>query len=69
MFFFFTSDKYNDHIIIDVDFSDVSGSMENLMDETQEKLGSLFGKVEQKANDLNPASKDNLNDSTSTIPE
>lgn len=42
--------------------------MENLMDETQEKLGSLFGKVEQKADDLNPASKD-LNDSTSTIPE
>lgn len=39
------------------------------MDETQEKLGSLFGKLEQKSDDLKPAVKDNLNDSTSTIPE
>lgn len=39
------------------------------MDETQEKLGSLFGKVEQTAEDVENTAKDVVNDSTSTMPE
>lgn len=47
---------------------DVTGSMENLMDETQEKLGSLFGKVEQKAEDVEQTVENEVHDST-TMPE
>jgi hypothetical protein len=43
--------------------------MENLMDDTQEKLGSLFGKVEKKADDVEEEVKDKVNDVTSAMPE
>lgn len=39
------------------------------MDETQEKLGSFFGKAEQKAEDAEQQVDDALNDTTSTVPE
>lgn len=55
-------------IIINIHFSDVTGSMENLMDGTQEKLGSLFGKAEQKAEDAEQTVEDKIHDST-TMPE
>lgn len=44
--------------------SDVTGSMENLMDETQEKLSSFFGKAEENAEDAEKTIKDKMNDST-----
>lgn len=52
-----------------VELSDVTGSMENLMDETQEKLGSLFGKAEKKVEDAEQQIDDVINDSASTMPE
>lgn len=39
------------------------------MDETQEKIGSFFGKAEQKAEDAEQQVADTLNDTTSTMPE
>lgn len=39
------------------------------MDETHEKLSSLFGKVEQKTEDAENAVEDVVNDSTSAMPE
>lgn len=55
--------------IINFKLSDVTGSMENLMDETHEKLSSLFGKVGQKTEDAENAVEDVVNDSTSAMPE
>lgn len=52
-----------------VELSDVTGSMENLMGETQEKLGSLFGKAEKKVEDTEQQIDDAINDSASTMPE
>ncbi|KAL5242977.1 hypothetical protein ACI65C_010387 [Semiaphis heraclei] len=48
---------------------DVGGSMENLMDETQEKFSSLFGKAEQQVEDVEKSVDDKVNDFTSTMPE
>lgn len=39
------------------------------MDDTQEKLGSLFGKVEQKADDIQEKVETKVNDVTSDMPE
>lgn len=39
------------------------------MDETHEKLSSLFGKVERKTEDAENVVEDIVNDSTSTMPE
>lgn len=39
------------------------------MGDTQEKLGSLFGKVEQKAEDVKETIENNVNDTASIIPE
>lgn len=39
------------------------------MDETQEKLGSLFGKVEQKTDDIEEEVEDKVKDVTSYMPE
>lgn len=52
--------------------SGVTGSMENLMDETQEKLSSLFGKTEEKVEDIEKKLEDKTNEvknSTSIVPE
>ncbi|XP_060868026.1 rho GTPase-activating protein gacV-like [Metopolophium dirhodum] len=48
---------------------DVGGSMENLMDETQEKFSSIFGKAEKQVNDVEKSVEDKVNDFTSTMPE
>jgi len=39
------------------------------MDETQEKLGSFFGKVEHKAEDVKETVENNVNDTTLVISE
>lgn len=39
------------------------------MDETHEKLSSIFGKVEQKSENVENAIEDAVNDSTSAMPE
>jgi len=43
--------------------------MDNLMDETQEKLSSFFGKVEQKTENVKETVENNVNDTTSVISE
>ncbi|XP_025197206.1 uncharacterized protein LOC112595988 [Melanaphis sacchari] len=48
---------------------DVGESMENLMDETQEKFSSLFGKAEQQAEDVEKSVEEKVNDVTSAMPE
>ncbi|KAE9523329.1 hypothetical protein AGLY_016277 [Aphis glycines] len=48
---------------------DVGGSMENLMDETQEKFSSLFGKAEQQVEDVEKSVEEKVNDVTSNMPE
>ncbi|XP_060835293.1 neurofilament medium polypeptide-like [Rhopalosiphum padi] len=48
---------------------DVGGSMENLVDETQEKFSSLFGKAEQQVEDVEKSVEEKVNDVTSTMPE
>ncbi|XP_001946990.1 rho GTPase-activating protein gacV [Acyrthosiphon pisum] len=48
---------------------DVGGSMENLMDETQEKFSSIFGKAEKQVDDVEKSVEDKVNDFTSTMPE
>lgn len=48
---------------------DVGGSMENLMDETQEKFSSLFGKADQQVEDVEKSVEDKVNKITSTMPE
>jgi len=39
------------------------------MDETQEKIGSFFGKAEQKVEDAEQQVDDALSNTTSTVPE
>lgn len=48
---------------------DVTGSMENLMDETHEKIGSMFGKAEQHVESAEKTVEDKVKDITSTMPE
>ncbi|KAL4131210.1 hypothetical protein QTP88_008551 [Uroleucon formosanum] len=48
---------------------DVGGSMENLMDETQEKFSSMFGKAEEKVEGVEKSVEDKVNNFTSTMPE
>jgi len=43
--------------------------MENLMDETQEKFSSLFGKAEQQVEDVEKSVEEKVNDVTSNMPE
>jgi len=43
--------------------------MENLMDETQEKFSSMFGKAEQQVEDVEKSVKNKANDFSSTMPE
>jgi len=43
--------------------------MENLMDETQEKFSSIFGKAEKQVDDVEKSVEDKVNNFTSTMPE
>lgn len=56
-------------LILRLTVLDVGGSMENLMDETQEKFSSMFGKAEEKVEGVEKSVEDKVNDFTSTMPE